>query len=194
MTRWVLAASISLLVLFCAASPTAAHTDLVSVSPGDGNRVGDWPSVVVLVFTEAVDPSLSAVSISVDREQSARISLGRGDSDAELVGDLGSLEPARATSPHRVRVSYRVTSADGHPIAGTSTFTVDTTKSDPRGGASDGEVQSVGSTPAPPDTATSRIGVAVWLVGGLLALVLVSAVAPVRRMRALRSGEQEGLR
>lgn len=185
--RRVLAASLSVLVLAWWPSPTVAHTDLVSVSPGDGARVDDWPPKVVLVFTEPVDLSLSALSVAVNGTEGERIPLGRGDDDSEAVGDLRSLEPDASGSPSRVRVSYRVTSADGHPIAGSSTFTVDPVRNDSQGGAPPSGADPTASTPEVPDASASQSGVEVWLVGGVLALVLVSAVTSVRRLRATAS-------
>lgn len=191
--RWMLAAALSFLILPWWATPTAAHTDLVSVTPGDGDRPTSWPSEVVLVFTEPVDPSLSAVSVSVGREPGATIPLTRGAGDSELVGDLRSLEPLRHSPPHRVRVSYRVTSTDGHPIAGSSTFTVAPGGSASRSSSGE-DTEAASPAPAPTEVTASGPGVGVWLVGGGLSLVLVSTVVSVRRMRARPSAAQEGRR
>lgn len=196
MTRWVLAASMPLALLLWWASPSAAHTDLISISPADESRLVDWPAEVVLVFTEPVDPRLSVVSVSVDDEKGERIGLGRGAGDAEVVADVRSLEPARTGSPHLVRVSFRVTSSDGHPMTGSSTFTVEPGRGDPRGTQSEAEVESADSAAddhlrSAPDAATSSSGLSAWAVGGVLALVLVSVLASIRRLRVWPHDEQE---
>lgn len=189
--RRVLAASTLVVFLAAQAPPAVAHTDLVSVSPADGSRVSDWPSELVLAFSEPVDPSLSAVTVAIGRQDGARIPVGRGDEDFEIVGDLRSLEQAQAASSLRVRVRvrYRITSADGHPIAGSYAFTVESERSATRGAGPDGGADPLApSTPPVTDEANSGSLAALWLALGALALVLVSALAAVRRLRTGPTG------
>lgn len=197
---WRLLLITALLLVPWSVSPAVAHTDLVSVSPGDGERASDWPADVVLVFTEPIDPTLSAVSVSIDGRQGIRVALERGSRDAELVGDLRDLRPADPTRPHRVRMSYRVTSTDGHPIAGTSTFAVaPDARSRPTGGDTEdsGATEDTGDTgdtgreaapettvPAAESSAGSGPGAGVWVAAGLVALVVISVIVSSRTMRS----------
>ena len=199
---WRLLLVTAVLLVPWSVSPAVAHTDLVSVSPGDGERASGWPSEVVLVFTEAIDPTFSAVSVSIDGRQGTRVALERGARDAELVGDLRALRPADPTRPHRIRMSYRVTSTDGHPIAGTSTFAVaPDARSRPTGGATQdpGDTEdtrdtgreaasettaSAAETSAAETSAGAGPGTGLWVAAGLVALVVVSAIVSSRTMRS----------
>lgn len=188
---------VTLILLLWSAQPASAHTDLVSITPAEGSRVvGGWPSEVVLVFTEAIDPTLSAVSVSVDGQDGTRVPLEPGVSSTEAVGDLRALRPADPATAHRVRVSYRVTSADGHPIAGTSTFTVaPAARSGPTSGAAEGTVPEAaprtptpasGTAPASDGASASGLGTGAWVAGGLVALVVLSAIVSSRTVRSGR--------
>lgn len=205
MRRLLVAAAI-VLTLSWSAAPAGAHTDLVSISPSDGSRVTAWPTQATLVFTEAIDPSLSSVSVSIDGQDGALVPLGRGDGESEVVADLRSLQPDESvdtTSAHRVVVSYRVTSADGHPIAGSSTFTLGA-KQAPLGVAGDGtegaaqdRTDEAGPTAAVPTTdsvPSSAPPVVMWLLAGLLAIVVVVSLLAVRRMRSMDSATRKAER
>lgn len=187
----LLTASALFLILAWGVTPASAHTDLVSISPTDGTRLEAWPSKVVLVFTEPVDPSLSTISITIGREPATRISSRHGASQNELIGDLRSVVPTGSPSTRRVEVNYRVTSADGHPIAGSSLFTVNFSGSDLHDAASDEGAESAGPTPSSIDAEVPKSGIAIWLIGGVVAVVLVSTVSSALRSRSQFSSAPE---
>lgn len=166
-------------------APAAAHTDLVSVDPADGSRLDRAPRQIVLEFSEEMDPVLSAVTLTVGGGGSTRLEVARGGAPSVLVAtvpDVAATEPAGAA---RWRVAFRVVSADGHPVAGVTSFTVLPSKppGGPGAGASSApqgqEAETVGPTPP-----TGEGGVP-WLliaapVGVLGVLLLV--VAGIMRM------------
>ena len=156
----------------------------MSITPAEGSRVlGGWPPEVVLAFTEAIDPTLSAVSVSVDGQDGTRVPLGLGLRSTEVVGDLRALKPVDPTTDHRVRISYRVTSADGHPVAGTSTFTIaPDAGSPPTPGAA--ETTTPEAAPASDGASATGLGTGAWVAAGLVALVLLSAVVSSRTGRS----------
>ncbi len=100
------------------AGPAAAHAELVSTDPAEGARLEQAPEQVTLRFSEAVSLGagyvrlLQADGTVLDSEVSADGSTLSLVPDDELPGDQGYL------------VTYRVISADSHPIAGAFSFTV----------------------------------------------------------------------
>lgn len=96
-----------------------AHTALKSISPEDGSSATTQPKEVRLEFSEAVSETFSAVTvIGVD---------GASATDGPTVVD-GAVVTQPLTSglgSGAYAVTYRVVSADGHPITGTAEFTLD---------------------------------------------------------------------
>src|SRR5689334_5698508 len=118
--RSVLAAVLALLTalagLAVAGAPAAsAHDELVSSSPSDGARV-TAPTALTLTYSESL--------IRTGYRVVVRGPGGRVDGDVRL---SGAKVVHRFTGPlpaGSYDVSWRVVSADGHPIAGTLSFTV----------------------------------------------------------------------
>ena len=97
-----------------AALPAVAHTELIG-SPADGATLTTPPAEVLLEFSEAVQAEFGQVAVLDD----ADVHHEQGNPQIVGKGDAGS---RRALGTYRI--SYRVGSADGHPITGTLTFTV----------------------------------------------------------------------
>ncbi len=188
------------------AAPASAHDELLSTLPADGASVAEAPTEVSLTFGEEAQKLGTAVVVT----DAAGVRLG----DGRVVVD-GPLVTQAITPPTvagEVRVSYRVVSADGHPVTGTFSFTVGTvpspseSPSDPASPspsapsettsaaptASNGETitATVTETPDPSPstipTSSSDGGSALpWVLGGLAVLALLgAAVAAGRRGRA----------
>lgn len=107
-----------LAVLAAPAIPAHAHATLLRVDPADGAVLSEAPAEVVLTFSEPVQPVPDRVLvISPDGERVER-------GDPVLAGhDMTiALEPVSTRGTYLV--SYRVISADSHPVAGTVTFSV----------------------------------------------------------------------
>lgn len=100
-----------------AASPAAAHDELVSVAPADGSTVEAAPASVDLVFAE---PAIAlGTEVQVLGPDGTNLSAG-----APALLDATVSQPLAAVRPAGVyTVQWRVTSADGHPISGEFTFT-----------------------------------------------------------------------
>ena len=109
----VLATVLGLLTTGMAASAAWAHTRLVSSTPAAGGSA-QAPAEVVLVFSDAVQPRLSAVSVTGagGEEHVAGTPAAGGDGSSVT-------QPLRAPlEAGTYRVAYRVLAADGHPITG----------------------------------------------------------------------------
>lgn len=109
-------------VAFLLAAPAAAHATVVSSSPADGTRLTAAPGVVTLTFDENV--GLGGVGfLHVTNDSGARVDAGTayhpGGSGAKVADRLrGGLGDGAYTA------SFRVVSADSHPVAGTIRFVV----------------------------------------------------------------------
>lgn len=100
-----------------AAAPGWAHAIQISVSPPDGSSVPQVPDAVVVTFNET--PQELGTQASAEGPD--------GAIETPLVISGNSVEiglPEEATAG-RYTVRWRVTSTDGHPIQGSTTFTAD---------------------------------------------------------------------
>lgn len=105
-------------------APATAHTGLVASDPPTGARVARAPRVLTLEFSEAVDARLSTVALAIDGGAAAPLDVTTGASAATLVVRIPRAVAVRSSRPAVWRVAFRVVSADGHPVAGESAFTV----------------------------------------------------------------------
>lgn len=111
----------ALLVVLAAPGVATAHADLVGSNPKSMTRVDTPPEEVVLRFSEAMDPQLATVVLTVNDQQSQRAATRTGDDPGVLVAEV----PAAMVATGRWRVDYRVTSVDGHPVQGRLDFVVE---------------------------------------------------------------------
>ncbi|SEK82778.1 copper transport protein [Blastococcus sp. DSM 46786] len=100
------------------AGPAAAHATLVATTPGEGARVDTAPDEVTLQFTEGV--SLGAGYARVLGADQQRVDAGNASVDGGVV-----TIPLRGGLPDGgYLVTYRVISADSHPVSGAFSFAV----------------------------------------------------------------------
>ena len=100
------------------AGPASAHATLISTDPGEGSRVQEVPAAVTLEFSEGV--SLGAGYARVLDSGGERVDAGT----AVVDGDVLTI-PLRSGLPDDgYLVTYRVISADSHPISGAYSFVV----------------------------------------------------------------------
>jgi len=100
------------------ALPAAAHATLVSTDPGEGARLESVPGAVTLQFSEGV--SLGAGYARVLGADGERV-----DTGAAAVQDSVLTIPLRdGLGDDGYLVTYRVVSADSHPISGAYSFVV----------------------------------------------------------------------
>ena len=105
-----------LLAGVASAPPAAAHATLVSTDPAEGARLTTAPSEVRLEFSESV--SLGAGYARVLSSDGERVDTGAPSVDGPVVAI-----PLRPGLPDDgYLVTYRVVSADSHPISGAFAF------------------------------------------------------------------------
>jgi methionine-rich copper-binding protein CopC len=114
----LLAAALSVLP----AAPASAHSALLSTDPADGATLSTAPEQVSLVFNEDVAPQFVDGAITVGTVAATPVT---ATVDAGTVVLAVPDEREQAPGAQAWRVDYRVVSADGHPISGSLTFTVE---------------------------------------------------------------------
>lgn len=113
----VLAAVFASLVL--GSVPAYAHAALVSTDPGDGARIATAPTKVTLTFNENVATPAFVVVTAPD---GTRVKSGK----VTVLDHTVSASLAATDMKGTYTLSYRVVSADSHPVEGSSTFDVTT--------------------------------------------------------------------
>lgn len=116
-----LSAFAALLLLLCVSANAFAHASLVSTEPRDGSMVAQAPNKVELRFNEAVTP---AVIQLIDAEGRAR-----DDATVHALNETIGITLPDGLPPGTQVISYRVISADGHPVAGSMVFSIGMGKS-----------------------------------------------------------------
>jgi methionine-rich copper-binding protein CopC len=169
-------AVLALAGLVIGASPASAHNVLKSTSPADGKKVARPPSSVVLTFDE---PAIALGTKLVITGPEGPVQIGKPSLvDNTVTQDLQPGSPAGAYT-----VDWRVTSADGHPISGSFTFTAEAAAASVPSTA-----PSLAPQPSPAPTApTARGSSGLWLVAAAI-LVVASGLIAIGRRRRLTSG------
>lgn len=106
----------TLLSVLCFATGASAHATLVSTDPGDGSILALAPKSVQLRFNEAVTPAIVRV---IDAAGTTR-----DDVTVRVAGDTIVVTLPDNLPRGTQVVSYRVTSEDGHPVAGSMVFSI----------------------------------------------------------------------
>ena len=107
----------ALLGLAVGVLPASAHSRLLSITPKDGASLPTTPTEVVLTFNEAVNPQFVTVRVT--------------DGEGTVVAEDATASGAKVTVPvpeplaaGSYKVTYRVVSADSHPISGSTGFSI----------------------------------------------------------------------
>ena len=115
------------------ARPAAAHATVVTTNPADGARLDSAPAQVTIQFDE--DVSLGAGYARVLDGDGDRVDTGAADERDGIV-----TVPLRAGLPDDgYVVTYRVMSADSHPVSGAYSFVVGDAEPVPAGSVGSGD-------------------------------------------------------
>lgn len=115
---FVIALGASLFVMGLLAPSAFAHATLSSSDPADGARLSEAPDRIALEFTEPV--GLANGYLRVTDQDGSRIDDGSAQADGTRV----SLGLGDDVADGSYLISYRLISADSHPIAGALAFVV----------------------------------------------------------------------
>ncbi len=159
--------------LFVALAPAAsAHATLKDSDPKNGAHLQTAPKTITLSFTESVDASLGAIrvfSASGDRLDSGKPAHPNGVG-SQIAASSGISKDGAYV------VTWRVISADSHPVQGAFTFVVGDARAANESSIADLLHQKGGSKVVGVVYGTSRalaFGSMLVLIGGLAFLVLV---------------------
>lgn len=148
------------------AGPAAAHSAVIATDPADGAQLAAGPARVSLTFNENLQPSFP--SLTVVGPDGNRWDKGQPEvSGPDVSVAVGELGPAG-----QYTIAYRVTSADGHPVSGTRTFTL-TTPGNGTPGAKAGAASEPGDGGSGGIPVWVFIVAAVVILGGVLAVLLL---------------------
>lgn len=101
------------------ASQAHAHALLQRAAPPAGSRIATPPHQIVLMFTEAVEPSFSTIELRDPHGAALAIgALRTANGGRELIADLPQLGSGRYS------VIWHATSVDTHKTEGSYQFTI----------------------------------------------------------------------
>lgn len=176
-------------------SPVAAHAELESSDPKDGASLASAPAAITFIFGEQILAEGNAVTLT-DVTADTRLEVG----PIVVEGDTVSVAWPDSSPSGEFRAAYRVVSADGHPIDGTVTFTVEQALGSEAASPSavpaspEAVPASPAADPAGPESASASpvaaqgdadAGLLAWVLGIGVA-VLIGAVAGAWIMRRTR--------
>ena len=154
------------LVLLGPAGPASAHAALSASDPGNGTVVPDAPNRVTLTFSESVQ--LLDGKIQVLAPDNSRADQG----DPTVDGNTVTIPLRSGGGRGTYLVSYRVISADSHPVGGSLTYSVGAASTPPAATLDDTKVDPVVRGLIPVGKYLGYVGL-VLLVGPTLVLALL---------------------
>lgn len=160
------------------AHPARAHASLLETSPANGAIVAHSPDVVTLRFNEPVVP----VAFRMINPDGKAASLTSFSATNETISIKLAAPLGRGTH----LLSWRVISADSHPVGGSLTFAVGRPSDTPASSAAGVSV----STPIPLAAAIwlARIALYLGLFGGIGGVFFVSWIAALEGRTTIRGG------
>ncbi|HEY5155173.1 MAG TPA: copper resistance protein CopC, partial [Acidimicrobiales bacterium] len=120
-TQGLLAAGMGLGLMVTWAGPASAHAVVEASTPSDGQRLVTAPDQVSILFSEPVTANLGGLRV-VDAS-GKRVDDGQTDGSGSSTLRVGLQS---GLSDNTYVISYRVVSADSHPVKGSIVFTVGT--------------------------------------------------------------------
>lgn len=153
-------------VLLGPAAPASAHAVLVNSDPGNGTIVPDAPNKITLNFSESVQ--LLSGKIQVLAPDGSRADQG----DPSASGTTVTIPLRSGGGRGTYLVSYRVMSADSHPVGGSLTFSVGAASAPPTATVDEAEVDPVVRALIPVGKYLGYAGL-VLLIGPTLVLALL---------------------
>ncbi|HYF47437.1 MAG TPA: copper resistance CopC family protein, partial [Acidimicrobiales bacterium] len=125
MKRLLAVAALAATILLLGARPASAHAALASANPADGARLDAAPASVELEFNEPASAELGGLRVFA--EDGERVDQGETRTDGAFV----SIDLRDDLGDGAYVATFRVVSADGHPVQGGIVFSVGDTEADP---------------------------------------------------------------
>lgn len=118
--RLVALPALALAIALFAPAPVAAHAELSSTTPTDGEELTTPPDEVVMTFGGELDPEGSSFVVT----DADGVEVGTGEVDLDVAERNEMRGAVDITEPGEYTVAWTSAAADGHPEEGTFTFTV----------------------------------------------------------------------
>jgi copper transport protein len=115
--RWACAGFLGLLIALLVQAPASAHAQLVSTDPAEGSVLTSAPAKITLTFNEHVIPVDGRARLFGPSGKELEVPASGRDRIVDLA------VPRDLTDGTWI-VSWRVLSADGHPVSGALTFSI----------------------------------------------------------------------
>lgn len=162
----ILAVLTALVLLTVPGLPASAHSALVSSTPEDGASLTTMPATVSLEFNENIQQQGTQVIVADHADVAHPVT-------PQVHGPTVNASIPEGLPPGLVHVRYRVVSADGHPITGEISFTVEggPTSAPTTGGnvAPAVPAPTANPTPADGDGSTTMM----YVLSGVAAVIIV---------------------
>ncbi|AOW93838.1 copper resistance protein CopC [Rhodococcus sp. WMMA185] len=140
----------------------SAHAAAMGSNPENGAQIATAPDHVSVTFNEPMQESFASLTVvGPDGNLWTK-------SDPSVAGDTVSAELGQLGPAGEYTIAYRVVSADGHPVSGTSTFTLTQAESGAPGAPAN--LASDTSTSASSPVESGNGGVPLWpfIVAGVI--------------------------
>jgi methionine-rich copper-binding protein CopC len=155
MRRFAVVVGVAVLALLGLASPAFAHNSLVKSTPAEQATVQKSPSTVELTFDQPVQKGDGLNTIKVTGPKDTGWRTGQ----VEVAGNVVSAPLDELGPAGTYKITYRIVSADGHPVSGEVPFTL----------ATAGKGTSVAAADID-DTDDGGLPIWVWIVGAVVVL------------------------
>lgn len=120
MKRLAVVVGVAVLALLGLATPAFAHNTLVKSNPADQASLDKSPSKVELIFDQPVQKGEGLNTVSVTGPDNT----GWRTGDVEVGGNVVSAPLDELGPAGSYQISYRIVSADGHPVSGKVAFSL----------------------------------------------------------------------
>ena len=168
-------------LLVGAATAAQAHNILEGTSPADGSTVKVVPAAVTVTFNE---PGLAVGTEIIVTGPGGPVQTGA----AVLVNNTVSEHLSPGSPAGQYKVVWRVTSADGHPVSGTFSFTATSPSPGERPTTTTATISAI----SPPANGPGQSTALWWVMAfGVLVLLPLVVFVATRRPRAIPHDERD---
>ena len=116
--RLLLTALVLLAMLSLGTGVAGAHASVLATSPADNTSVSQAPATATVTFTERVTIGVGGLTV----RNTAGLRVDSGSSKVDSIGTTVSVGLQTALPDGTYVATYRVLSADGHPVSGSFLF------------------------------------------------------------------------
>jgi methionine-rich copper-binding protein CopC len=155
---------VCLLALFAVIGPALAHSELTDSHPAPGAQLAESPAEIQLTFSEPVTAGSRIVVLAEGFQ-----SVGGVEAQVDTLNPAVIRAPLPDLEPGAYTVQWTASSADGHEISGSYTFSV----GEAAGDASQGEADTPSTAEGLSTPGSNTLWWVALIVGGVLITLLI---------------------